>query len=265
MDKIERLEDAIYEVKNQVERYISNQEFELTKEESESIINNICFDFLNESDFNNTIIEKYVSGKFNEIKFEVNQMLEKRKEKHLENKGSIFNEKLKYVEDEDRKDNTKELLRETETPINYKEEVKRILENNIGNIIQRCLSVISIDLGYNKVEEVGFELYEIKQRITEKFSTKFDDLLINKDKRITEIVEELCEEYIKPIEKDEELIEQNNLEQEDNELSPADIFKASLTVNENGKIEKQAINNINEKEEKEENQVIGEISAYEIF
>lgn len=262
---------SLEELKSKIIKYIELDNYGQATFEKENLVNNMKDEYiaylLNEIGIRNESILRYAVDNFEQISLDIQQMLKERSDRHIDTKIQIIQNE--YINNEEEKENVQrnlnaanEGIEETQTQIDYEDKVKQIIADNINdaiNQVKRTLNNIGINV--KKIEEISDALYEKRNELF-KYSFKFDEMLTDLDKKITEFVQNINEEYVQEI-----LNQENDINESKEKSSSASKFRDSLEVdNSKNQIEKKAVENIaNSINNKKKEQLIDGLSPEEIF
>lgn len=262
---------SLEELKSKIIKYIEIDNYGQATFEKENLVNNMKDEYiaylLNEIGIRNESILRYAVDNFEQISLEIQQMLKERSDRHIDTKIQIIQNE--YINNEEEKENLQrnlntanERIEETQTQIDYEDKVKQIIADNINdaiNQVKRTLNNIGINV--KKIEEISDALYEKRNELF-RYSFKFDEMLTDLDKKITEFVQNVNEEYVQEI-----LNQENDINESKEKSSSASKFRDSLEVdNSKNQIEEKAVENIaNSLNNKNKEQLIDGLSPEEIF
>lgn len=248
-DEIAKIQQKISleELKSKVIKYIEINDYEEATFNKEKLVNKMKDEYLefllNEIGIKNESILRYAANNFEQISVELQSLLKERSEKQTENKVEIIQNE--YMHNDEEKENVQrnfnianDRIEADKIQINYEEEVKQIIENNINDAIYHS-KIILDNLGINqrKIEEISDEIYWKRNELLAKYTLKFDELLTNLDKEIIKFVQNVNEDYVQQI-----LNEKTNINENKEEFESVSKFKERLEVdNSKNQIEKRAI------------------------
>ena len=276
-DEIAKIQQKISleELKSKVIKYIEINDYEEATFNKEKLVNKMKDEYLefllNEIGIKNESILRYAANNFEQISVELQSLLKERSEKQTENKVEIIQNE--YMHNDEEKENVQrnfnianDRIEADKIQINYEEEVKQIIENNINDAIYHS-KIILDNLGINqrKIEEISDEIYWKRNELLAKYTLKFDELLTNLDKEIIKFVQNVNEDYVQQI-----LNEKTNINENKEEFESVSKFKERLEVdNSKNQIEKRAIeelspDGINEKQSTYKSKFDG-LDARDIF
>lgn len=238
---------SLEELKSKVIKYIEINDYEEATFNKEKLVNKMKDEYLefllNEIGIKNESILRYAANNFEQISVELQNLLKERSEKQIENKVEIIQNE--YMHNDEEKENVQrnfnianDRIEADKIQINYEEEVKQIIENNINDAIYHSKIILN-NLGINqrKIEEISDEIYWKRNELLAKYTLKFDELLTDLDKEIIKFVQNVNEDYVQQI-----LNEKTNINENKEEFESVSKFKERLEVdNSKNQIEKRAI------------------------
>lgn len=238
---------SLEELKSKVIKYIEINDYEEATFNKEKLVNKMKDEYLefllNEIGIKNESILRYAANNFEQISVELQNLLKERSEKQIENKVEIIQNE--YMHNDEEKENVQrnfnianDRIEADKIQINYEEEVKQIIENNINDAIYHSKIILN-NLGINqrKIEEISDEIYWKRNELLAKYTLKFDELLTDLDKEIIKFVQNVNEDYVQQI-----LNEKTNINENKEEFESVSKFKELLGVdNSKNQIEKRAI------------------------
>lgn len=263
-EKFERkLQEELSKILIKLESYIEETDYPQAIKTKKEIVNQAkneyMYTILNVIGIKSVNILNYVTGIFDEISMEIQQIIEERKNKHIEEKTQILETEFQKNLDETsdiRKNynNANAEIEETQTQIDYLEKIRQIIKEKVNDSINQTTRELEyIGASQTKITEIAEMLFSKRDELLN-YSLRLSEKLEDLDKSITEYVKEIHEESIQEILKEKEKEEQ----------SQEDGFRGSIKVNNSdNSIEENAIKTIEKQEEQK--QQSGLLNPNEIF